>query len=240
MKTISFFLLVFLTTTFSNYPQNRNKETEKQTDNNSDKGVKEVLHTPPALNDNNTRDTPRNPPVRDPGNGNSKNTPPPRRPISQPPNINKVPIQQGVNFVPLPIFDSPPAVEPDYTYPIETTPAEEFNQNYEDLGLSQFNQEDYYDALTSFQFALTIDTLNYPLYYYIGITEIEIERYDDAILDLTIFIDNVIENRMGFYQRGLANFYSGNKDAAFDDLIIADKYQVDEAKVILKKYFDYF
>jgi tetratricopeptide (TPR) repeat protein len=107
------------------------------------------------------------------------------------------------------------------------------------LGLSQYKQEDYYDALSSFQSALVQDTLNYSLYYYIGTTEIEIERYDDAVIDLTIFIDNVIENRMGFYQRGLANFYLGNKDAAFDDLVIADQYQVEDAKVILKRYFDY-
>lgn len=65
-------------------------------------------------------------------------------------------------------------------------------------------------------------------------------RMTDAVYDLTVFINNVIENRLGFYQRGLANFYLGNKDAAFDDLIIADQYQVDEAKVILKRFYDYY
>jgi hypothetical protein len=45
---------------------------------------------------------------------------------------------------------------------------------------------------------------------------------------------------MGFYQRGLANFYLGNRDAAYDDLMIADRYKVAGAKVILKRFYDYY
>src|ERR1019366_9507249 len=112
---------------------------------------------------------------------------------SQPNNPIYQPDLPTTIYVPIPIYDDPTMLEPDYTYSIETTPTTEIDHNYEELGLSQYKQEDYYDALASFQLALAKDTLNYPLYYYIGTTEIEVGRYDEAVNDLTTFIDNVIE-----------------------------------------------
>lgn len=242
MKILIFFLFVFFISFSTNYPQIGNNGTERKTEDKTDNEEvkRDIQRTLPPIIDKDTRDTPHNPPARDPLNSNSNNIPPQDRPVSPLSNPNNPPPQPDVIYVPIPIYDDPPVVESDYTYPTETTPTVEVDQNYEELGLSQYKQEDYYDALASFQLALEQDTLNYSLYYYIGTTEIEIERYDDAVNDLTTFIDNVIENRLGFYQRGLANFYLGNKDAAFDDLIIADQYQVDEAKVILRRFFDYY
>jgi len=241
MKTLMLFIFVFSISFSFNYAQNGNNGTERKADDNipKDEVKRDIQRTPPPIVDKDSRDTPHNPPTRNPNNGNVNNPPPRDRPLSPPLRPNNPPPQPDVIYAPIPIYDYSHVGEPDYTYPSEAPPAEEIEQNYEELGLSQYKQEDYYDALTSFQSALAKDTLNYSLYYYIGTTEIEIERYDDAVIDLTIFIDNVIENRMGFYQRGLANFYLGNKDEAFDDLVIADQYQVEDAKVILKRYFDY-
>ena len=241
MKTIIFFLFVFLISISTNYSQNGSRETGRKTDNKTDKEevTKVIQYTAPII-DRETRDRPQDPPKRDPINLRPNPIPPQSRPVSPlyPP-VNQ-PGPPAIIYAPIPVFDDPPVVEPDYTFSIETTQPIEIDHNYEELGLSQYKEEDYYDALVSFQLALAKDTLNYPLYYYIGTTEIEVGRYDEAVNDLTTFIDNVIENRLGFYQRGLANFYLGNRDAALDDLLTADQYKVDGAKVILRRFYDYY
>ena len=185
------------------------------------------------------RDTPHNPPSRPPINTTTNPIRPVSRPVS-PPAVTRNPPDPIYIYVPAPIYNDPPEVNPELPYLPETTPGNVLDINFEALGLSQFKQEDYYNALESFELALETNTTNYTLYYYLGTTEIEIERYDEAINDLTMFINNVIENRLGYYERGLAYFYSGDRDAAFDDLVIADQYQVDEAKVILKQFYDYY
>jgi tetratricopeptide (TPR) repeat protein len=243
MKPLIFFLEVFLLTTFSNYPQSRTKETDSQTGNNN--GRKQELNKTdpePALQPNITdiRNTPHDPPTRPPINTTTNPIRPISRPVSPPPVTSYSPDPTYIIYVPAPIYNDPPVVEPVLPYSSETTNAYVLDINYETLGLSQFKEKDYYNALESFELALETNSLNYTLYYYLGTTEIEVERYDEAINDLTKFIDNVIENRLGYYERGLAYFYSGNRDAAFDDLVIADQYQVDEAKVILKQFYDYY
>ena len=165
---------------------------------------------------------------------------PPIRATVPPSSYINPPDPGGIIFAPLPYFDNPPIEETYYPVPIEPETPVVIDHNYKELGLAQYTQGKYFEALESFQIASARDTLDYLLYYYMGTTEIELERYDDAVLDLSTFINNVIENRLGFYQRGLANFYLGNKDAAFDDLVIADRYQVDGAKVILKRFYDYY
>ena len=243
MKTAYFIIPVLFISTFSNYPQKRTMEADGRTDNNSYKNesiVKEVHQTPIPENNGNIRDTPHNSPNRDPIKVDRNPVTPPSRPIIPQTSYIYPPDQQSVQYVPIPYFDDQPSVEPYYTEPIEPISPIIVDHNYKLLGLSQYKQEKYYEALESFQLALAKDTLDYLLYYYIGTTEIELERYDDAVYDITIFINNVIENRLGFYQRGLANFYLGNKDAAFDDLIIANQYLVDEAKVILKRFYEYY
>jgi tetratricopeptide (TPR) repeat protein len=198
---------------------------------------KQDPHTVAPKLDNEPRDTPHNPPTRTPANNERDKAPTPRRPVMQTPTSGN---PSGGEYVPAPPFIEPPVEDIYYTYPYETPPEEQEVINYKELGLRQFEDEDYYTALESFEIALANDTGNYSLYYNIGTCEIEIEKYDYAVIDLTIFINNVIDNGLGYYQRGLANFYLGNKDAAFDDLVIADQYNVDEAKVILKRYYDYY
>jgi hypothetical protein len=243
MKSVIIFIAVFIISTLSSYPQSRTMENGRQIIKNSDKKVEE----PPRVQrpvvpkiDTETRNTPHNPPNRDPIKVDKNPITPPGRPIIPPTSYIKPPIQPDIIFVPIPYFDDQPVVETYYTESIEPISPIVIDHNYKELGLSQYKQGKYYEALESFQLASAKDTLDYLLYYYMGTTEIELERYDDAVIDLTIFIDNIIENREGFYQRGLANFYLGNKDAAFDDLIIANKYQVDGAKVILKRFYDYY
>jgi len=213
---------------------------DKSTTNNTDKQVEEPRqvqqHVVPQI-DTEIRNTPHNPPNREPVNVDRNPVTSLRRPIEAPTSYITPPDPQGVFFVPLPYFDNPPVEESYYTEPI--TPLV-IDHNFKELGLLQYKQGKYFEALESFQLASAKDTLDYLLYYYMGTTEIELERYDDAIYDMTIFINNVIENRQGFYQRGLANFYLGNKDAAFDDLIVADQYKVDGAKVILKRFYEYY
>ena len=244
MKTLIIFLFVLFISFSTSYPQSRINGTERKNDDKTDKEgvvIKEIQRTPPPIIDRDTRDTPHNPPNRDPPNNNSNIVPTPDRHVSPPSNpINPPAPPVVIDYVPIPIYDDPPVDEPDYTYPIETTSSINIDHNYEELGLLQYKEEDYYNALASFQLALAKDTLHYSLYYYIGTTEIEIGRYDDAVISLTKFIDNVIENRLGFYQRGLANFYLGDRDAALDDFLIAGQYQVDEAKVILRRFYDYY
>ena len=242
MKTVIIFLAFFICSTLSTYSQSRTMVNDKPTIDNTDKKVKEPRQVQrqvvPRI-DPEIRDTPHNPPTREPVNVDRNPVTSPRRPIETP-TIYNPPDPVGIIFAPLPYFDNPPVQEPYYTEPIEPITPIVIDHNYKELGLAQYKQGKYFEALESFQIASAKDTLDYLLYYYMGTTEIEIERYDDAVLDLTIFINNVIENRLGFYQRGLANFYLGNKDAAFDDLIIADEYQVDGASVILKRFYDYY
>jgi len=243
MRPVIIFLAVFIISTFSNYPQSRTNVNDKEPVNNTEKKIeepKQVKHQVVPKIDTEERDTPHNPPVRPPVNTERDKAPSPRRPDIPTPTSSNPPEQPGGDYVPVPIFIDLPVEDNYYTYPSEVPPTIPIVVNYEEQGLKQFEQEDYYNALESFESALANDTGNYSLYYYIGTSEIEIERYVDAVLDLTVFINNVIENRLGFYQRGLANFYLGNKDAAFDDLIIADQYQIDRAKVILKKFYDYY
>jgi tetratricopeptide (TPR) repeat protein len=243
MKPLIVFLAVFIISSLSNFPQSRTNENDKEPVNNTEKKVddsQQVQHPVVPKIDIDIKDSPRNPPTRGPINVDKNPETPTSRPIVPPSGYITPPVQQQIDYVPLPYYDDPPVEEPYYTDPIEPTTPIVIDHDYKELGLSQYKQGKYYEALTSFQIALTKDTLDYLLYYYIGTTEVELERYDDAVYDLTVFINNVIENRLGFYQRGLANFYLGNKDAAFDDLIIADQYQVDEAKVILKRFYDYY
>jgi len=240
MKTLIYFLFVFIVSFSTTYSLSRIKVVEeKPKDRKEKEGVvlNEPMPTPVPI----IRDTPHDPPKRDPKNTYYNPIPPPSRPISPPYNpINTSEPPVVIEFVPVPINDEVPIVEPYDPSPIETQPTTEIDHNYKQWGLSQYKDEDYFNALTSFQLALTKDTLDYSLYYYIGTTEIEIERYGDAVISITKFIDNVIENRLGFYQRGLANFYLGNRDAAFDDFIVADQYKVAEVKPILKMFYDYY
>jgi tetratricopeptide (TPR) repeat protein len=241
MKTAGLLLFVFFISTFSNYAQSRTKESDRQPVNNKNtkvEGIKELRQTPLTTNEGNKRDTPHNPPIRVPINTTTNSTPPAGRPVSPPSNpINKPTPPIGV-YLPIPVYYDPLPVECIYTNPVETVPDADIDHNYKKLGLSQFKKQDFNNALISFELALAKDSLDYSLYYYIGTTEIETGRYDEAVIDLTIFINNIIENRFGFYQRGLANYYLGNRHAALDDFLVADQYQVEEAKVMLKKFFD--
>jgi tetratricopeptide (TPR) repeat protein len=240
MKRVIVFLAVFIIPALSSFPQNRTTVSDKQA-NNNDRKVEEPrqnLHTVVPKIDTDGRNTPHNPPTREPVNVDKTPVAPPSRPIVPPTSYIKPP--EPILFVPVPYFENPPLEETYYPVPIEPETPIVIDHNYKELGLAQYKQGKYYEALESFQLASAKDTLDYLLYYYMGTTEIELARYDDAVLDLTIFINNVIENRLGFYQRGLANFYLGNKDDAFDDLVIADRYQVDGAKVILKRFYDYY
>lgn len=241
MKPVIFFLGVFLLTTLTSYSQNRTKETDNKTGNT---GSKQAINRndpeppiPPIKNP--IRDTPKNP-TRPPINTTTNPTRPVNRPVKRPVNPPKVtysPPDPMYIYAPAPIYNDPPVTDPELPYQPETPV---LNVDYETLGLSQFKQKDYYNALESFELALENNDQNYTLYYYLGTTEIEIEKYDDAINDLTTFINNDVENGLGYYERGLAYFYSGDRETAFDDLVIADQYQVDEAKVILKQFYDYY
>jgi hypothetical protein len=240
MKTFLLYLAVFIISFPYCYSQSRGNGTSKRTDDKADvekAPVREIQRTPPPIIDRDTRSKPPGPPVRPPVNNNSptpptgRTDPPPTTTIQEPPVF--------IKYVPIPDDYYPAPMEPIYDYPIVTTPSTNIVIDYKSLGLRQFRDEDYYNALASFQIALAQDSTQYSIYYNLGVTEIEIGRYDDAIYSLTKFIDNVIENRMGFYQRGLAYFYAGDKDSALDDFIIADKYKVDEAKVILKRFYNF-
>jgi tetratricopeptide (TPR) repeat protein len=243
MNGAAVIIVVFFISACNSFGQNRTKETIKQTvDYVKPKvePVREVNHTSPPIKENVQRDRPLNPPVREPIKNNNTPLTVTGRPIVPPSVSSTPPDNGGVMFVPLPYFTDPPVEDTYYPDPIENTMPVIIEHNYKELGLTQYKNGDYYEALESFQLALAKDSLDYLLYYYIGTTEIEIERYDDAVYDLTKFIDNIMENRLGFYQRGLANFYLGNRDAAFDDLVIADQYKVDQAKVILKRFYNYY
>lgn len=134
-----------------------------------------------------------------------------------------------------PIYDPNPP--PTFYLSPATTPYSVVD--YKSLGKAQFIAEDYFDAVESFQFALARDTSDYSLYYQLGITQIELGRYVDAIHCLSKFIKSVTYNGMGYYQRGLAKFYLGNKDKAFGDFLIADELNIEEVKLILKRFYNY-
>jgi hypothetical protein len=243
MKTVILFIIVFSISFNYSIAQGRTQETDRKTGNGQDKVVpvvKPVDHTPPPKMDGETRTKPPDPPMRTPVNNNRTPVTSPVRPVN-PPAINNTSPGQTVlvDYVPIPIYDEPNDVV-GYDYVGQEPPPLEVNYNYKEIGLSQFEDEDYFDALESFQSALLSDTQNYSLYYYIGTTQIELERYDDAIFSLTKFIDNLKDNSLGFYQRGLARFYSGDKDAALDDFLIADQNNVYGVKTILKRYYDYY
>jgi tetratricopeptide (TPR) repeat protein len=240
MKTLFLFLTVFFISFSYGFSQSRDNGTSKKAENTNDVDkapIKEAQHTPPPIIDREPRNKPPDPPGRTPNNNINLTTPPGRNPPSNPVTVQTPP--NFIEYVPIPYYYNQEPTEPTYSDPIITTPQVLTSYDYKNLGLQQFKDENYYDALESFQTALAIDTLQYSLNYNIGITEIEVGRYDDAIYFLTMFIDNVIENRMGFYQRGLAYFYAGDKDSALNDFIVADKYKVDEATVILKRFYDY-
>jgi hypothetical protein len=243
MKAVILLIIVFsISFNYSN-AQGRTQGNEKKTESNVDKDadvVKPVEHTPSAINDQDTRTKPQDPPTRPPANDNRNPVTSPERPLNPPANNNISPGQPVlIDYVPIPVYEEPTDLV-GYDSQLQVPPPPEINYNYKEIGLSQFKDEDYIDALISFQTALANDTQNYSLYYYIGTTEIELERYDDAITSLTKFIDNIVDNKLGFYQRGLARFYSGDQDAAFADFLIADQNNVDGVKVILKNFYDYY
>jgi hypothetical protein len=244
MKTVILFIIVFSISFNYNKAQGRTQGTDKRTESRTEKEVvKPVDHTPPIKMDNDTRTRPTDPPMRVPVNNNRSPITSPVRPVN-PPTFNNTSSGQPVltDFVPIPIYDEPnDVVVYDYvTQEPPPPPPPEVYYNYKEIGLSQFEDEDFFDALFSFQTALASDTQNYSLYYYIGTTEIELERYYDAINSLTKFIDHLKDNKLGYYQRGLAEFYSGDRDAALQDFLIADQNNVDGVKVILKRYYDYY
>jgi tetratricopeptide (TPR) repeat protein len=179
---------------------------------------------------------PRNPPspikVTNPPKDNQ-----PVRPTGRPINIRPVYTPPVVIDQP----DLPPPYDPSPTPPVYTIPettSEPF-VDYKTLGKKQFDDEDYFNAFDSFQLALAGDTSDYSLYYQLGITEIELGRYVDAIHSLSKFIKSVTYNGMGYYQRGLAKFYLGKKDKAFSDFQIADELNVEDVKLILKRFYNY-
>jgi hypothetical protein len=137
--------------------------------------------------------------------------------------------------------DLPPTYDPNPPPPVYTPPSTTPDPfvDYKALGKSQFNADDYFGAVESFRFALERDTSDYSLYYQLGITQIELARYEEAIHSLSRFINSVTYNSMGYYQRGMAIFYLGNKDLALEDFLIADQMNVEDVKLILKRFYNY-
>jgi tetratricopeptide (TPR) repeat protein len=174
-------------------------------------------------------------------------TPPPSNPVvphngGSPDPIDRGPVYHPHSYNPIQIDVILPNPDPPVcTIPI-TNPASSANAftDYKALGNFQFDGEDYFSAIESYEKALERDTSDYSLYYQIGLTQIALERYPDAIHNFTDYINSVINNGRGYFQRGLAKFYLGNKDNALNDFLIADKLNVEDAKPILKRYYNYY
>jgi tetratricopeptide (TPR) repeat protein len=236
MRTFYFILLIISISVLTNYSQinsNRNGDDNRLNHNGRDKAGE-------------PKTDPRNPTPQE--TRPKRDYTPVRAVTPERPYMPLRPTGGGGDVVVIdpPVFIEQPVITPGYdrviTPTVYSTPITSSGNyiDYKSLGKSQFNAENYYDAVESFQLALATDTSDYSLYYQLGIAQIAIERYVDAIQNLSRFINSVTYNGMGYYQRGLAKFYLGIKDKALDDFLIADQLKVEDVKLILKRFYDYY
>jgi len=89
---------------------------------------------------------------------------------------------------------------------------------------------DFENALESFQKAIDNNPLFAEAFLYKGLTEIELANHDQAVKDLTISIElDPYFSDQAHYFRGLARFYQGKFSEAIDDLSIAIRMNPDYA-----------
>ncbi|MFW5891956.1 MAG: tetratricopeptide repeat protein [Bacteroidota bacterium] len=104
---------------------------------------------------------------------------------------------------------------------------------------------EFENALESFQKAIDKNPLFAQAFLYKGLTEIELAQYEQAIKNLTISIElDPYFSDQAHYFRGLARYYQGNFSEAIDDFSIAIRmnpdyaafYQRGKANLEMKEY----
>ncbi len=155
---------------------------------------------------------------------------------SPPPNNYNPPEQhlyQPPKYKPIPICGEPP-YQPNPHYP---NPPETVVIDYKLEGKEKLEDGDYEIALEYLTQAIWLDSNDYELYYFKGIAEIKLQFYEEALEDLDYFLDYIIYEPDGYFQRGLAKFYLNKKAKAKEDFLIAADMEHKLAISILKRYF---
>jgi tetratricopeptide (TPR) repeat protein len=75
------------------------------------------------------------------------------------------------------------------------------------------------------------------LYYLRGLAEPGYGSYDSAIEDLTYYLKFFDDDGEAYFRRGLAVIYSGNKEEAKSDFLLAVEYGFIRGNEILNKYY---
>ena len=107
-------------------------------------------------------------------------------------------------------YNKPPKYhpEPPYCYdppyrpnPHPTTFPDPLIINYKISGIEKFNLGEFNIALEYLTIAINQDSDDYELYYYKGMTEIELQLYEEALEDMDFYLDHIIHEPDGYFQR---------------------------------------
>jgi len=163
------------------------------------------------------------------GNPKIKNPPPPKKEITNPPHHNPIPPQYHPEP---PICYEPPPPRPNHnpTFP------EIIIIDYKLSGIEKFKDGDFKTAI-EYLTSASIDSNDYEIFYYKGMSEIKLQLFEDALEDLDYYLEFIIYEPDGYFQRGLAKFYLSNKSKAKLDFIIAADMGHKQAVSILKRFY---
>lgn len=132
-----------------------------------------------------------------------------------------------------PVCYDPPPARPNPHRP--KTP--EIIIDYKDSGIENFKEGEYDIALEYLTIAVESDSEDYELFYYKGVTEIKLLLYEEALKDLDYYLEYIIYEPDGYFQRGLAKFYLDEKFDAKADFEIAAEMDHKLAISILKRFY---
>jgi tetratricopeptide (TPR) repeat protein len=106
-----------------------------------------------------------------------------------------------------------------------------------DLGLQEFEEGNYYGAISIFDEEINLNPHVKELYFWRGKAFIAVNEFEKAIRDFStaITFDNYYSE--AYYQRGLARFYSGDRRKSKEDLMSAYSLGYSRAGFIINKYF---
>lgn len=137
-------------------------------------------------------------------------------------------------YKPVPPTCYNPPRQPVPHYP---NPPENVIINYKLSGKEKLEEGDYEKAIEYLTQAIWLDSNDYELYYFKGITEIKLQFYKEALEDLDYFLEYIIYEPDGYFQRGLAKFYLNKKAEAKEDFLIASEMEHKMAISILKRFY---
>jgi tetratricopeptide (TPR) repeat protein len=163
------------------------------------------------------------------------------------------PIQQPIRTEPRiqePIKENPPVYEDEiysevpvevvieYIYLPVKLPEKVSILSQKQEGKINYENQEYFKALANFNNAIQQTPEDYELFYYRGLTELQIKMFEDAKEDFLYYMEYKFFDPNAYFQLGLAKFYLNEKADAKEDFLVAAQLGDKRAEIILKRFYN--